>query len=69
MSMHNTQETEYLTVREAAALIGVSPGTLRKNANKRKVRHFRDSLNGRLYFLPEDLPKGLVEVLPKRGSE
>jgi excisionase family DNA binding protein len=48
-----SQDSEYLTIKQAAELLGVSPSTLRNWDRTGKVRAWRHPINGyRLYARP-----------------
>lgn len=48
-------EEKYISMVEASKLIGVSPATMRKLANERKISHFR--IGTRFKFTREDINK------------
>lgn len=53
---------DYLRVGEAAALLGVSPGTLRNWGRAGKIREHRHPVNGYRLFLRDDLEALLAAV-------
>jgi len=52
----------YLKIREAAALLGVAPNTLRAWARAGKVRMHRNPLNNYRLFMRADLEKLLRQI-------
>jgi len=60
---------DYLRVGEAAALLGVSPGTLRNWGRTGKVREHRHPVNGYRLFLREDLEALLAAVRAETDLE
>ncbi len=53
---------DYLTVKEAAAYIGVSPNTLRNWDRDRKISARRNPMNGYRLFHKADLDEVLAEI-------
>lgn len=60
-----TQETELLNVQQASRLIGVSPKTIRRWAQTKKVRGLKVGTRGDWRFTKEDLLKLVQESTPK----
>lgn len=56
-----TQETELLNVQQASKLIGVSPKTIRRWAQTKKIRGLKVGTRGDWRFTKEDLLK-MVKV-------
>ena len=64
---HDTQNFgDNLTIKEAAALLGVSPSTLRNWDRAAKVKAIRHPVNGYRLYLKENLKVLLEQV---RASE
>ena len=57
---------DYLTIKQAAAFLGVSPGTLRNWDRAGKVRAARHPINGYRLYRPRDLQRLLRQVRPIR---
>lgn len=62
-----TQETELLNVQQASKLIGVSPKTIRRWAQQKKVRGLKVGTRGDWRFTREDLLKLVKVSNPSRG--
>lgn len=60
--------SEYLTVREAASVLGVSPSTLRNWDRTGKLRAIRHPLNGYRIYLKNELERILRDVLHREGG-
>lgn len=60
--LQERQFSEYLTVQEAAILLGVSPSTLRNWDRSGKLKATRHPLNGYRLYLQGDLEKILHEL-------
>ena len=58
----------YLTIRDAAEFLGVSPNTLRNWGRDGKVPMHRNPINGYRLFKTEDLKKLLHEIEQSRIS-
>lgn len=56
----------YLTIREAAAFLGVSPNTLRNWGRDGKVPMHRNPINGYRLFKRSDLEQLLKEIATSR---
>lgn len=62
-------DSEYLTIKEAAGLLGVSPNTLRSWGTARKITEFRHPVNNyRLYRRSdlEELRRKIERPAPSR---
>lgn len=59
---------DYLTVGEAASLVGVSRSTLRNWDRAGKLKAFRHPMNGYRLYRREDL-EDLLEALSKGGRK
>jgi len=63
---------KYMKVREAAAVLGVAPNTVRAWGAAGKIREFRSPANGYRLYKREDLEKFLRQIeqtvtpVPKR---
>ncbi len=62
-----TQETELLNVQQASKLIGVSPKSIRRWAQTKKVRGLKVGTRGDWRFTKEDLLKLVKESKPSRS--
>lgn len=61
---------DYLTVRAAAAVLGVAPNTIRAWGAAGKLPEYRHPMNGYRLYRPQDLQAVLRRVessLPKRS--
>jgi len=58
--MPNLQE--YMTIKEAAAFLGVTPNTLRNWGAARKITEYRHPINNYRLYKPKDLERLLAEV-------
>ena len=61
------QETELLNVQQASKLIGVSPKTIRRWAQTKKVRGLKVGTRGDWRFTKKDLLKLVKESKPSRS--
>ena len=69
MLAETTQRLDgYLTVKDAAAFLGVSPKTLRNWDRARKLKAFRHPVNKYRLYRREDLQAVLHGVRPGAGS-
>lgn len=64
--MTQKQETELLNVQQASKLIGVSPKTIRRWAQTKKVRGLKVGTRGDWRFTKEDLLKQVKVSNPSR---
>lgn len=55
-----TNLSPYLTIKEAAAYLGLKPSYVYKLTHNRKIPFYKPS-NGRLYFLTEELDKWVAD--------
>ncbi len=62
-----TQDIELLNVQQASKLIGVSPKTIRRWAQTKKVRGLKVGTRGDWRFTKEDLLKLVKESKPSRS--
>jgi excisionase family DNA binding protein len=53
---------KYVKVREAAAILGVAPNTVRAWGAAGKLREFRSPANGYRLYMREDLEKFLRQI-------
>ncbi len=60
---------DYMTVREASALLGVSPSTLRNWDRKGKLKALRNPINRYRLYSREDLEAFLQKLSPRHGRE
>ncbi len=58
--MPNLQE--YMTIKEAAAFLGVTPNTLRNWGAASKITEYRHPINNYRLYKPEDLERLLADV-------
>lgn len=58
----------YLTIREAADFLGVSPNTLRNWGRDGKVPMHRNPINGYRLFKRSDLEELLTQIAQSRGN-
>lgn len=63
----NTQGNEissYLMIKEAAEFVGVTPNTLRNWEKDKKIKSYRNPLNGYRLYKKEDLIALLNSITP-----
>ena len=60
---------EYLKIKDAAALVGVSPGTLRNWEKRGTLKVFRNPQNRYRLFRLEDLQKLLSKIENSHAKE
>lgn len=63
MSIRDT----YVTVQEAARILGVAPNTVRKWGAAGKIPEYRHPANGYRLYKPKDLEKFLREIEKSRN--
>ena len=74
MNVKELHEKKYLGTTSAAKVTGVSPSTLRRWANRGRLRHLKTA-TGRMLFCPADLERlkpvefPYIGGFPDRGSE
>lgn len=66
--LHQVLFSDYLTVQQAATMLGVSAATLRNWDRSGKLRATRHPLNGYRLYLKADLAK-LLQDLARGGSQ
>ncbi|WP_164104218.1 MerR family transcriptional regulator [Candidatus Laterigemmans baculatus] len=59
---------DYLTIKEAAAFLGVSPNTLRSWGSSGKLPEHRNPINGYRLFKIADLEELLARIESSRSS-
>lgn len=59
---------KYLTIKEVAKILGVTPLTLRNWDKKGKLRAYRNPINNYRVYKPEEIELFLREIESRRGS-
>ena len=59
---------EYMTIKDAAAFLGVTPNTLRNWGEAGKITEYRHPINNYRLYKPEDLERLLADV-ERSGDE
>ena len=60
---------EYMTIKEAAACLGVTPNTLRNWGMAGKITEYRHPINNYRLYKPDDLERLLADVERSGDSE